>query len=478
MIAPSHNDVKAEKARRDFKQFVRLVKPKYDLQWFHREVCREIQEWGTADDPYVLILQMPPGHAKSEYAKLACTWTHARDPDANLVYTSYGQRKAEEHLDGIQSIMDSDKYQGAFSDARIPAKGSSEDGKRRTVKLHEIIGATGKLAAVGMGGPITGGRYDVAVIDDPLKGPKEARSKKILEDQWRWYTRTLLTRKRPDRPMRILLLLTRWSLGDLAGRIQNEQPDRCRTVSFPALKVNDDDPRDPRDIGEALWPAVEDRESLLEKKRLDPEGFSSLYQQNPVPEGGTIVKKDDIRRWTQLPGLDGQWVQSWDLRAGGKSKQSSFAVGQLWFQPSQEQGNAYLIDQKRGRWDINETLERMLQASNDSLWSRASAKLVEKKADGRAVIPMLQKKVPGIEPINPIGDKEARLQAVAPFFRSGNVLIPSDSAAEWAAQWVHEITTFPGSKQDDQVDAASQALSHLLVGSEDDDGDIYSGWVL
>ena len=478
MIAPPHTQVKAARARRDFERYVECVKPQYDLQWFHRILCREIQQWATTDQPYVLILQMPPGHAKSEYAKLACTWTHARDTDANLVYTSYAQRKAEEHLSGLQEIMDSDRYRSMFPKARIPVKGKSEGGARRTVNHHEMIDGEGHLAAVGMGGPITGGRYDVAVIDDPLKGPKEARSKKILEDQWRWYTRTLMTRKRPDRPMRILMLLTRWSLGDLAGRIQEEQPDRCKVVSFPALKEPGGDDRDPREVGEALWPAVEKREDLLEIKRLDPEGFESLYQQNPVPSGGTIVKKDDIRRWKQLPGLDGQWVQSWDLRAGGKSKQSSFAVGQLWFSPKSEPGNAYLIDQRRGRWDINETLSEMIDASQDSLWGRATTKLVEKKADGRAVIPMLQKKIAGIEPINPVGDKEARLQAVAPFFRSGNVYLPPDSAAEWAREWVHEITTFPGSKQDDQVDAASQAISHLLVGEADDDNDIYSGWVL
>src|SRR5690606_22914112 len=109
----------------------------------------------------------------------------------------------------------------------------------------------------------------------------------------------------------------------------------------------------------------------------------------------------------------GRWIQSWDFRAGGKAKSSSYAVAGLWFVPANEPANVYLVDQRRGKWDINESVEMLVSLSKDPLWSRArTEKYVEDKADGRAIIPMLKKHVTGILPVNPgTGDKKARLEA-------------------------------------------------------------------
>lgn len=481
-MIPSRQEIRSERARRDFRYFVQQVEPEYDLQWFHERLCDEIQSWAEADDPYVLILQMPPGYAKSTYAKLFCAWYHGRDPDGRIVYTSYGQNLASEHCGDIQAVLTGDRYKELFPGTRISEVRVASDDKgtaRRTMDRHDIIGHGGRLVAVGTGGSITGGRYDIGVIDDPLKGPEAAASPKIRDDQWRWYTRTLLTRKRPERQMRILVLLTRWNLDDLAGRIQEHQAGECKVVSFSALKeAEGGDPADPREVGEPLWPAINTKEELERLRRLDPAGFSSLYQQHPVPEGGTIIKADDIQHWTSLPGMSGEWVQSWDLRAGGKSPTSSYAVGQLWFTPRSEPANAYLVDQVRGRWDINETLQQIIEKSEDPIWRRATAKLIEDKADGRALVPMLKTHVAGIVGVNPIGDKVARLQAVAPLYRGGNVYIPSESIASWVREHVFELTTFPSGAHDDQVDAATQALSYLLIpdGKEKDDLDRWAIW--
>lgn len=479
MSLPSVADVRTERYARDYERFVRHLEPSFDLQWFHRRLCAEIQEWATCDDPYVLILQLPPGHAKSTYAKMACAWQHGRDPDTRIVYTSYGQELASEHCGDIQEIMFSERYRTAFPKSRINDRRSVNDkkrGARRTHNRHDIIGYKGRLVAVGTGGPITGGRYDWGVIDDPVKGPEEAANPSFRNKQWNWLTRTLLTRKRPGRPFRLLLLLTRWNLDDLAGRIQREIPDGCRVVSFPALKETDDDPHDPREIGEALWDAVETREGLEKKRELDPSGFASLYQQRPVPEGGAILKSEHMQHWQSLPGRRGTWIQSWDLRAGGKGAHSSYVVGQLWFRPEREPANVYLVDQRRDRWDAPDTARQLVELSKDPLWSNAGAILVEDKADGRALIPMLRNYVSGILPISPIGSKEARAHRVAPYFAAGNVYLPPKSIAPWVGEYITEVITFPGGAHDDQVDATTQAVDYLLIGDEPDAYDPWSAW--
>jgi predicted phage terminase large subunit-like protein len=49
-------------------------------------------------------------------------------------------------------------------------------------------------------------------------------------------------------------------------------------------------------------------------------------------------------------------------------------------------------------------------------------------------------------------------------FENGYVLLPSE--APWLNEYVKELTSFPGTKYDDQVDSTTQAL-HYLAESHD-----------
>ena len=56
-------------------------------------------------------------------------------------------------------------------------------------------------------------------------------------------------------------------------------------------------------------------------------------------------------------------------------------------------------------------------------------------------------------------DKIMRLHGQTDAFENGLVLLPRE--AHWLEDYVHEITTFPGSKHDDQVDSTTQALAWM-----------------
>ena len=63
----------------------------------------------------------------------------------------------------------------------------------------------------------------------------------------------------------------------------------------------------------------------------------------------------------------------------------------------------------------------------------------------------------GITPYEPAGlDKIMRLNSVTGAFESGRVYLPKE--ADWLECYVHELTTFPAGKHDDQTDSTSQAL--------------------
>lgn len=61
--------------------------------------------------------------------------------------------------------------------------------------------------------------------------------------------------------------------------------------------------------------------------------------------------------------------------------------------------------------------------------------------------------------VKPEGDKRTRMFAHAGMFEAGNVLLPKK--APWLDEFEHELTSFPASKYDDQVDSTSQALQFL-----------------
>ena len=89
----------------------------------------------------------------------------------------------------------------------------------------------------------------------------------------------------------------------------------------------------------------------------------------------------------------------------------------------------------------------------------ASRVLIEDKANGPAIIEVLQREMFCI-PVNPRGGKVARVQAVSAAIESGHVWLPEnmENLAEYLDQW----TAFPAAAHDDMVDSSTQALSYML----------------
>ena len=55
--------------------------------------------------------------------------------------------------------------------------------------------------------------------------------------------------------------------------------------------------------------------------------------------------------------------------------------------------------------------------------------------------------------------KHRRVYAQSAEFEKGRVLLPRQ--APWLAEYTLELTGFPGSKHDDQVDSTTQAIEYL-----------------
>ena len=64
-----------------------------------------------------------------------------------------------------------------------------------------------------------------------------------------------------------------------------------------------------------------------------------------------------------------------------------------------------------------------------------------------------------VQGVEPEGNKVMRLHAQTAIIENGFVSLPKE--APWLAEYLHELTTFPKSKHDDQADSTAQALAWI-----------------
>jgi len=212
--------------------------------------------------------------------------------------------------------------------------------------------------------------------------------------------------------------------------------------------------RDPRKKdGELLWPDRFSRDDIdILKKSLGTFASSAQLQQRPVPQDGGMVSQSWIEYCDDLPEKFDRVIQSWDTAF--KAGPGSFVCGQVW---GAKDNKYYLLDQERGRWGFTQTIaaiERLSRRHPD-----CTEILIEDAANGPAIIDTLKRSLNGIIPVRPEGSKVARFSAVSPLFEAGQVVLHKKSA--FLQDFLTELLQFPLGRNDDQVDAASQALRRI-----------------
>lgn len=287
--------LETELARRYFKDFVLYTKPDYQFNWHHESICEKLQAFARGKIKK-LMLFVPPQHGKSELAtRRLPAFMLGLNPDAKIAICSYSATIASSFNRDIQRVIDDIPYSDVFPETTLNANSAINPSKNtflRNSETFEVIGHTGFVKTVGVGGSLTGTPVDIGIIDDPFKDREEAMSDTIREKVYNWYTDVFSTRLHNDSQQ--LIIMTRWHQDDLAGRVLKKDND-WEVIVYPAIKQKED-PRDPRQIGEALWPAKHSLERLLKIEQDTPITFNSLYQQEPKANKETLV----FPEWTEI----------------------------------------------------------------------------------------------------------------------------------------------------------------------------------
>lgn len=454
-----------------FSRFLGYSNPKYELEWFHKEIadhCQMLLEGKIKN----LMVFMPPQHGKSEIiSRNFPAFAFGQNPDLKIVGSSYSADLAEQFSRAIQRTIDSREYHEIFPDTYL----NGSDGRYvknciRNVDFFELVGHRGFYKAVGVGGALTGTPVDIAIIDDPVKDANEANSVTYRQRVWDWYNTVLTTRLHNH--SRQLFIMTRWHEDDLAGRILKAEPNEWVVLSIPAIcEQEHDGSKSERHIGDALWPSHHSIEKLLKQKARAPREFSALYQQHPTIEGGNIVK----RHWFKKISLA-------EFRSLRFNEPMHFYLDTAYNKKKQGQDNdpsgilaacrirnyIYIYNAMKVWKEMPDLLRFLPDFMSANEASDESKLHVEPKANGESVIQMLKE----ISTLNvketetPKDSKEVRLRAVSPRIECGRVFLVD---GDWNEEFLDEVCGFPTQPHDEFVDILGYAINDLYM---DEDNEI------
>lgn len=279
---------KIELARREFWYYCKLLAPEFysNDRPFLKDLCNTLQDFYQSDQK-ILVINMPPRFGKSRTAVLFTQWLFGQDPTNKVMTGSYNEtlsttfakqvrdKIAEEKTNGILSYCD------IFPDTRIK-RGEASASKWA---LHGSEQAN--YLATSPSGTATGFGCRVMIIDDLIKNVEEAYNETTLRKQIDWFNNTMLSRT--EKGFKLIIIMTRWATGDLAGYILDNYDDVTH-INYKA--VNED--------GSMLCDDILSLEDYRFKtKNMNVDIVEANYQQKPIDIKGRLY--GEFKTYTDKP---------------------------------------------------------------------------------------------------------------------------------------------------------------------------------
>ncbi|HHS9745686.1 TPA: phage terminase large subunit [Raoultella ornithinolytica] len=239
----------------------------------------------------------------------------------------------------------------------------------------------------------------------------------------------------------------------------------------------------------SYWPQMEDVNDLLQLWEKDRYTFLSQYQQNPMALTGGIIETSWFRTYTTLPKLTHRAVYV-DTNSGKVEDWLDYTVFTL--AGMGVDGNLYIIDVVRGRWDPEDLLKKA-----EEVWEkwRLSGSMrvmplrhmaIEEKQAGQGLITTLKKRsqTPGqlAIPVREIPrgtgqNKLVRCLNVIPQIKTGKVFVPATHTddGQKLSSIFYEDGTIAGSTE--WVLTAMTECAAFSADDSHDNDDILDTWM-
>lgn len=425
-------------------QFVPRVSRRFQAPYHLRPILSLLDEALTTGGVEACS-STPPRHTKTSsivhwIVKKVCVRPHT--------YIGYG-------------TYNQDRADSESGKARIIANAAGVEFRRDTMREWQLANGS-KIIWGGVGGAWTGEGFHVVIIDDPFKNREEAESPLIREKVWEWFNDVIYTRQEPGKMATSFIVNhTRWHTDDLIGRLTKQG---WRSVNLPAIS----------DDGDALWPEGFDIDRLRKAEaQLGPYAFASLYQGRPIAKGAEVFGEPTY--FDSLPVGVGYRCAIGNDFAYTVRTWSDFSVGVALRR--YVTGVSYVVEVVRERCELPAFRKKLREMADRHPGAQILGFVSGTEKGGLQFFGEGDpKERVCVEPLNAVGDKFQRAQAVAAAWNSGDVQIPrsllalgecgahlratDEGMAPWLPAFLDEVRSFTGVKDahDDQVDALAGAF--------------------
>jgi len=418
----------------------------------HHKILSRIFEDVIAGKKKRVIINIAPRMGKSEFSSyLFPAYFLGKFPEKKIIMGTHTAGLSEDFGRRVRNLINSEEYYDLFPKTEV-ADDQKAAGKWST-------SAGGQYYAAGVGGALAGRGADLFVVDDPhSEQDVKTNSRLAFDTAWSWFQTGPLQRLMPGGA--IIVIMMRWSLLDLTGRLidyqtRNPEAEPWEIVELPAILPS----------GKSLWPEQWPIGALEKTKAaLDPRYWNAQYMQQPTSDTSAIVSRKHWRVWDadEPPKCD-YIIQSWDTAFETKNNSDYSACttwGVFYNENENDAPQIILLDAFKERMTFPD-----LKAAAFKHWKEwdPDAFIVEKKAAGAPLIQEFRAMGIPVQEFSPSrgNDKMVRLNAVADLFSSGTVWAPD---TRWAREVIEEMASFPVGEHDDFVDTTTQALLRFRQG--------------
>lgn len=456
-----------ESSRGDFLSFVKHMWPQF-IGGRHHRIMAEAFDRVRSGELRRLIVNMPPRHTKSEFASyLLPAFLIGHNPGLKIIQATHTGELAVRFGRKVRDLIADPMYGEVFPDTKLNPD-SQAAGKWET--LSEGGKLRGEYFATGIGGAVAGRGADLFIIDDP-HSEQDYKSKTAMEEAYDWYESGPRQRLQPGGA--IVIVMTRWGVNDLTGRLlkeasKNPKADQWEVIAFPAIMPS----------GKPLWPEfwkLEELEAVRASLHTGPK-WHAQYMQQPTSEEGALIKRDWWNIWPRSrPPVCEYVIQSYDT-AFMKTQTADYSAVTTWgvFYPEGRIGeklydgkvaHIVLLDSVKARFEFPELKREAMRLYE--YWQPDTV-IIEGKASGLPLMQELRAQGVPVQTYSPGKrkggggvDKHVRVNAVSVLFESGFVWLPE---ALWADEMMDEVAAFPHGEHDDLVDSMTMALLRFREG--------------
>lgn len=288
----------------------------------------DLQDFLESDGD-VLIINLPPRHGKSRTAGNFVEWVLGKMPDKKIMLGSYNEtlstrfsKSVRNTIQEVKASQDKVVYSDIFPETKIKYGDAA-------MNLWSLEGYDTSYLATSPTGTATGFGANLLIIDDLIKNAVEANNAVLLQNQWEWFTDTMLSRL--ESGGKIIIIMTRWHTQDLAGRALKEMPQLGYKVKHVNMKALQDD-------GTMLCDEILNKKDYERKtKTMGADIAAANYQQEPIDLKGKLYAHFKEYKIKDMPSF--RRISSYtDTADTGSDYLASFIYGETF------DDEAYILD--------------------------------------------------------------------------------------------------------------------------------------